>query len=204
VTAYVALLRGVNLVGKSTLKMADLKRIADDLGLTNARTFIASGNLLFTSDEPEEKLRRMLEQELRAHMSKDVRVLLRTADEMEAVVRENPFTGQAANQVQAFFMNEAPPADLLQSVRNLAEDERVAAGVREVFVAYGEKGIGRSRLRIPAAEAGTARNMNTVAKLAVLARERSCVSTARSRTISRTKAWRAFLSGVATVRLDRP
>jgi len=173
VTAYVALLRGVNLVGKSTLKMADLKRIADDLGLTNARTFIASGNLLFTSDEPEEKLRRMLEQELRAHMSKDVRVLLRTADEMEAVVRENPFTGQAASQVQAFFMNEAPPADLLQSVRNLAEDERVAAGVREVFVAYGEKGIGRSRLRIPAAEAGTARNMNTVAKLAVLAREMS-------------------------------
>jgi uncharacterized protein (DUF1697 family) len=70
-------------------------------------------------------------------------------------------------------MNEAPPADLLQSVRNLAEDERVAAGVREVFVAYGEKGIGRSRLRIPAAEAGTARNMNTVAKLAVLAREMS-------------------------------
>ena len=172
-TAYVALLRGVNLVGKSTLKMADLKRIADDLGLTNARTFIASGNLLFTSGEPEEKLRRMLEKELRAHMSKDVRVLLRTADEMEAVVRENPFTGQAASQVQAFFMNEAPPADLLQSVRNLAEDERVAAGVREVFVAYGEKGIGRSRLRIPAAEAGTARNMNTVAKLAVLAREMS-------------------------------
>ena len=47
----------------------------------------------------------------------------------------------------------------------------VAAGKREVFVAYGEKGIGRSRLRIPAAEAGTARNMNTVAKLAELARE---------------------------------
>ena len=47
----------------------------------------------------------------------------------------------------------------------------MAAGAREVFVAYGEKGIGRSRLRIPAAEAGTARNMNTVAKLAELAKE---------------------------------
>jgi uncharacterized protein (DUF1697 family) len=56
-------------------------------------------------------------------------------------------------------------------VRNKAGDERVAAGTREVFVAYGERGIGKSRIRIPAAEAGTARNMNTVARLADLARE---------------------------------
>ena len=42
-TAYVALLRGVNLVGKFTLKMADLKAIACDLKLDNARTYIASG-----------------------------------------------------------------------------------------------------------------------------------------------------------------
>ena len=172
-TSYVALLRGVNLVGKSTLKMADLKDIAVKLGLDNVRTFIASGNLLFTSDRPEEDLRRILERELQAHMSKDVRVMLRTADEMAAVVQANPFTEGPGSNVQAFFMNDPPPADLLSSIRNRATDERVAAGAREVFVAYGERGIGRSRIRIPAAEAGTARNMNTVAKLAALAREMS-------------------------------
>jgi uncharacterized protein (DUF1697 family) len=173
VTAYVALLRGVNLLGVSTLKMSDLKAMAEDLNLENVRTYIASGNLLFASDEPEEKLRRMLERELQAHMNRDIRVMLRTSAEMEAVVRANPFTDQAANQVQVFFMNQPAPANLLETVRNKAVDERVAAGAREVFVAYGEKGIGRSRLRIPAAEAGTARNMNTVAKLAALAREMS-------------------------------
>ena len=172
-TAYVALLRGVNLVGNSTLKMADLKAIAGDLGLGKVRTYIVSGNLLFTSDHPEEKLRLMLERELRRHMSKDVRVMLRTADEMEEVVGANPFTDRPQNRVQAFFMNEPPPPDVLAAVRNKADDEGIATGAREVFVAYGEKGIGRSRLRIPAAEAGTARNMNTVAKLAVLAREMS-------------------------------
>ena len=172
-TVYVALLRGVNLVGKSTLKMADLKRIADDLNLENARTYIASGNLVFTSDEPEEKLRLYLEKELQAHMSKLVRVMLRTANEMAAVVRANPFTDQPGNRVQAFFMNQPPPADLLATVRNQTDDERIATGPREVFVAYGEKGIGKSRLRIPAAESGTARNMNTVARLAELAREMS-------------------------------
>ena len=172
-TAYVALLRGVNLVGKSTLRMADLKAIAEDLGLDNVRTYIASGNLLFTSGEAEEELRRLLEKDLQTHMSKEMRVMLRTADEMEQVVRANPFTEKSANQVQAFFMNEPPPADLLATIRNKADDERVAPGAREVFVAYGERGIGKSRLRIPAAEAGTARNMNTVAKLAALAREMS-------------------------------
>ena len=169
-TAYVALLRGVNLVGTSSLKMADLKAIAEDLGLGNVRTYIASGNLLFTSLEPEEALRRMLEQQLREHMAKDVRIMLRTADELEAVVRANPFPDSPPRNVQAFFLNEPPPADLADTIRN-REDERVAPGAREVFVAYGEKGIGRSRMRIPAAEAGTARNMNTVAKLAELARE---------------------------------
>lgn len=172
-TAYVALLRGVNLVGKSTLKMADLKRIADDLGLMSARTYIASGNLLFVSDLPEEELRGALEKELQAHMSKDVRVMLRTAAEMEAVVKANPFTNLAGNRVQAFFLSEPPPADIAETVRNKADDERIATGPREVFVAYGERGIGKSRLRIPSAEAGTARNMNTVAKLAELAREMS-------------------------------
>jgi uncharacterized protein (DUF1697 family) len=161
----------VNLVGKSSLKMADLKAIAGDLGLKGARTYIASGNLLFTSEKPEEKLRLMLEKELQKHMGKQVRVMLRTAEEMEKVVKANPFADQPANKVQAFFMNEAPARDLLETVRNRADDERVAAGAREVYVAYGEKGIGKSRIRIPAAEAGTARNTNTVAKLAQLARE---------------------------------
>jgi uncharacterized protein (DUF1697 family) len=170
-TGYVALLRGVNLVGKSTLRMADLKAIAEGLGLDRPRTFIASGNLLFASSKPEEKLRLLLEKELQAHMGKAVRVMLRTADEMAAVVRANPFPDAPAKNVQAFFMNEPPPANLLDTLRSKADDERVAPGVREVFVAYGEKGIGRSRLRIPAAEAGTARNMNTVARLAELAKE---------------------------------
>jgi uncharacterized protein (DUF1697 family) len=172
-TAYVALLRGVNLLGVSSLKMAELKRIAEQLGLQSVRTYIASGNLLFLSHEPEEKLRRILEKELQDHMGKSVRVMLRTAEEMEAVVRANPFTDQPGNRVQAFFMNNPPPRDLLETARNQADDERIALGPREVFVAYGERGIGKSRLKIPAAEAGTARNMNTVARLAELAREMS-------------------------------
>lgn len=170
-TSYVALLRSVNLLGNSVLKMAHLRAIAEDLGLGSPRTFIASGNLLFTSDQPEQELRTMIEHRIESHMGRSVRVVVRTADEMVAVHRMNPFPEAHGSNTLAFFMNQPPPADLLATVRGQAEDERIALGTREVFVAYGEKGIGRSRLRIPAAEAGTARNMNTVAKLAALARE---------------------------------
>lgn len=170
-TSYVALLRSVNLLGNSTLKMGDLRDIAEELDLGSVRTFIASGNLLFTTAAPEEELRVLLEQRLEAHMSRAVRVMVRTAEEMAEAHRANPFPEAAGNNTLCFFMNEPPPADLLATVRNKADDERISAGVREVYVAYGERGIGRSRLRIPAAEAGTARNMNTVAKLAELAKE---------------------------------
>jgi uncharacterized protein (DUF1697 family) len=105
----------VNLIGKSSLKMADLKAIAGDLGLENARTYIASGNLLFKSNKPEEALRRALEKDLQKHMGKEVRVMLRTADEMAKVVKANPFTDQPGNNVQAFFLNQAPPKDLLDT-----------------------------------------------------------------------------------------
>ena len=170
-TAYVALLRSVNLLGSSVLKMSDLRTIAAELGLGSVRTFIASGNLLFTSEIGETHLRDLLERRVEEYMGRSVRVMVRTATEMAAAQDANPFPDAPGHNTLCFFMNEAPPADLLATVRNKADDERIAAGVREVYVAYGERGIGRSRLRIPAAETGTARNMNTVAKLAELAKE---------------------------------
>ena len=166
-TAYVALLRGVNLLGVSSLKMADLRAIAEELGLESPRTFIASGNLLFLSNKKEQPLQAMLEKRLEKQMGRPVGVTLRTAEEMKAVAKGNPFGDRPGNNVQAFFLNGAPPADAIDSARNV-EDERIALGKREVYVAYGKRGIGKSRLRLPVAEAGTARNMNSVAKIAEL------------------------------------
>jgi len=167
VTAYVALLRGVNLLGISTLRMADLKAIAEELGLGSPRTFIASGNLLFTSGKSEKSLQGFIEQALSKRMGRSVGVTLRTAAEMKAVADANPFGDRPGNNVQAFFLHAPPPEDALDTVRN-ADDERIALGAREIYVAYGERGIGKSRLRLPVAEAGTARNMNSVAKIAEL------------------------------------
>jgi uncharacterized protein (DUF1697 family) len=69
----------------------------------------------------------------------------------------------------AFFLDAAPPADTLDQVTGRTT-ERIALGTREIYVHYPE-GMGTSKLRIRAAQSGTARNMNTVAKLAELAAE---------------------------------
>jgi uncharacterized protein (DUF1697 family) len=169
VTSYVALLRGVNLMGGTTLRMAELKAIAERLGLESPRTFIASGNLLFASKKGEQGVKAALEDALRQHMSRDVGVMVRTASEVAAVSSANPFADEPGNKVVAIFLDEAPPADALKAAKNVAE-ERMALGKREIYVHY-PLGQGPSRLAIPAAARGTARNMNTVAKLAELAKE---------------------------------
>ena len=167
-TAYVALLRAVN-VGGRQLKMDDLRRIATELNLSSARTYIASGNLLFVSDKNETQLKRDLESELEAHMGKRVEVMVRTPDELAEVIEANPFSSEPGNRVVAIFLDEAPAASVLSSARNVT-DERLALGKREIYVHF-PSGQGRSKLKLTASASGTARNMNTVAKLAELAKE---------------------------------
>jgi uncharacterized protein (DUF1697 family) len=168
VTNYVALLRGVNL-GKRQLRMEDLRAIATDLGLESARTYIASGNLLFRSGKGEAALKKELELAIANHMGASVGVMIRTADELAKVASANPFSVEPAKFVVAIFLDGSPPADAPDSAKNV-DGERMALGKREIYVHY-PRGQGQSRLVIPAAARGTARNMNTVAKLAGLARE---------------------------------
>ena len=168
-TAYVALLRGVNLMGSTTLRMADLKAIAEGLGFEEVRTYIASGNLLFTSGKDEADIKSALEAAVNRHMSRDVGVMVRTAKELADVVDANPFAAEPGNKVAAVFFDEPPPAGAIEAATNIA-DERLALGRREIYVHY-PSGQGRSKLNLRTKALGTARNMNTVAKLAELARE---------------------------------
>jgi uncharacterized protein (DUF1697 family) len=86
---------------------------------------------------------------------------------MAAVLKTNPFRKAEAKHTYAIFLDERPPRDALDhAVGRNGEEMRL--GEREVFVHY-PSGMGRSKLRIPAAKTGTARNMNTVAKLAEIA-----------------------------------
>jgi uncharacterized protein (DUF1697 family) len=133
------------------------------------RTYIASGNVVFATDGDEARVRAALEARLAAYAGRPVGVCVRTAAELAAVLAANPFPDAPPDRTVAIFLDGPPPADALDHVRHRTT-ERLALGTREIYVDYRDRDtMARSRLAIPAAARGTARNMNTVATLARMA-----------------------------------
>ncbi len=166
-TRQVALLRAVNVGGTGKLAMTDLRAMGEELGFARVRTFIASGNLLFESDLPENDVKALLEARLAAFAGKRVPVLVRTAAELVAIVAADPFPDAHGSRHMVFFYDAPPPADLIAGCRDV-QGERLALGMRELFVDYGD-GIRFTKLKIAGKEDRTGRNMNTVRKLAEMA-----------------------------------
>ena len=166
-TVYVALLRAVNVGGTGKLAMADLAAMCEALSFARVRTYIASGNVVFESAKSAAAVKAALEQRLQVYAGKPVGVVVRTAQEMAAVLKANPFAKAAPNRTVAIFLDAAPAKDALKHATGVAGEE-MRLGVREIYVHYGD-GMASSKLKIPAAAKGTMRNMNTVAKLAQMA-----------------------------------
>jgi len=167
--AFVALLRAVNVGGTGKLPMTELKAMCEELGFGAVRTYIASGNVVFTSRKSESAIKAALEKRLHAYAGAPVGVLVRSAAEMAEVLADNPFAKMAPNRTVTIFLAKPPPADTLAGIRG-QKDEEIKLGRREIYVHYGD-GMGTSKLAIPAAKTGTARNMNTIATLAKMAAE---------------------------------
>jgi uncharacterized protein (DUF1697 family) len=167
-TTYIALLRAVNVGGTGKLPMADLKTMCAELGFADVRTYIASGNVVFQSKLAEKKVKAALEARLEIYAGKAVGVLIRTAAEMADVLANNPFPKAAPNRCVAIFLDEPLAANAMEGIAG-RNGEEIAPGKREFYVHYGD-GMADSKLKIPAAKMGTARNMNTVAKLAEIAK----------------------------------
>lgn len=161
--SYIAFLRAVNVGGTGKLPMAELRAMCESIGLIGVRTYIASGNVVFQSRLAEATIKAKLERCLEDYAGKPVGVLVRTGAELAAVLEGNPFKTAAPNRTVAIFLDTPPPPDALAAATGLRTEE-MALGTREIYVHYGD-GMADSKLKIPAAKTGTARNMNTIAKL---------------------------------------
>ena len=141
--------------------------MCEDAGFESVQTYIASGNVIFESNLDEAAVRKELEGRLLEYAGKPVRVHVRTAAEMAQVLKRNPFPHAAGNRNVAIFLDAKPAKDVLTGITGRV-DEEVALGRKEIYVHYGPN-MARSKLKIPGAAQGTARNMNTVARLAEIA-----------------------------------
>ena len=165
-TAYVALVRAVNVSGTGKLPKEELKAMGEACGFDDVRTFINSGNLLFTSDLAESTVKKLIEQKLDDYFGKPVRVFVRNAKELAEVLKKNPYSDDKPNQVMAYFVEEKPVQAMIDDARDVKE-ERLALGPRVIYISYAG-GIADSKLKMPILKLGTARNMNSVARIAEL------------------------------------
>jgi uncharacterized protein (DUF1697 family) len=150
--------------------MADLKALCAELGFRRIETYIASGNVVFDCELAPAKIQARLEKRLLAYAGKAVGTFIRTAAELRAVLRGNPFSDKEPKYTHAIFLLEKPPTDALDDARGRVGEE-MRLGRREIYVYY-PYGMGQSKLQIPAARLGTSRNLNTVAKLVEMSSRR--------------------------------
>lgn len=178
-TTRIALLRGINVGGNKKVAMADLRDMAAGLGLTDVRTVLQTGNLVFGSAgrSSDAALERRLEAAALERLALDTEFFVRTAAEWQRVVERNPFRDEAERDpahLVVWFLRSAPgaaQARALQAAVTGREMTRVVG--REAYLVYPD-GIGRSKLTAAVLDRalgarGTGRNWNTVLKLAASA-----------------------------------
>jgi uncharacterized protein (DUF1697 family) len=172
----IALLRGINLGSARRVAMGDLRALLAERGYRAARTHLQSGNVVLDSDLPPERLARELEEAIGAGLGVETPVIVRTRDELAAVVDGDPLAGVADDprRYQVSFLSAAPEPEVVRALEGAdLAPERVAVVGREVY-AWHANGIQRSPLARLLTDArlgvtATARNWNTVTKLLELA-----------------------------------
>ncbi len=171
---FIALIRGINVGGHKRLKMADVKTSCETLGLSDVRTHLQSGNVVFQTSRGD---RARLAKELEDAFAVDARVILRTAAELRKVVAANPMPEEARRAPSHFivvFLSDKPSAAAMKALQDeYSGPEKMQLHGAELYIEYGS-GMGTSKLTNVLIErklgvTGTARNWNTVTKLCDLA-----------------------------------
>ena len=173
---YAAFLRGINVGGNNMIKMERLREIVAALGFENVRTYVNSGNVVFEARKtPDKKLAASIHDAINKQLAMDISVMVRSIDEIQEIVKNNPYVGQFENdkELHIFFLNEplSPEHRELLMANNsdtelIALDERTIYYLPRVGILEGVLGKGfiDKKLKIPS----TARNWRTVNKVAAM------------------------------------
>ena len=178
-TVYVAMLRGVN-VGGNSLRMDWLRQACEDIGLQDVRTYVQSGNIVFSSGLSALKLVQTLKATIDAQTRLPVTVVIRSASEMANIIAGNPFLKQRGvdiTKLHVTFLAKAPskPAlDKLDALAGTRDEYRLAK--REIYlhcpINYGETRLSNTAIEKALSLGATTRNWKTVAALCVMANGR--------------------------------
>jgi uncharacterized protein (DUF1697 family) len=177
-TPLIALLRAVNVGGTGTVPMAELTKTLNELGCTDVRTLLQSGNVIFrTKRKPGAPLESAFEKAVSDRFNVTTLFFIRTLDEWNEAIANNPYPEAAENDPSRLIMmafKSAPAPAKVEALRAaIVGRETVTAVGKYAYFVYPE-GQGTSKLTNAIIErklglSGTARNWNTVLKLAAAA-----------------------------------
>jgi uncharacterized protein (DUF1697 family) len=174
----IALLRGINVGSHNRIAMADLRELLASLGYGDARTLVQSGNIVLSAEDSPEQLALKLEREIAGKFGVETPVVVRTREELAAVVALNPL-GDIADQLKLYqvsFLSAEPDPETIQKMAEVdVAPERFVHDGREIY-AWHPKGIQSSKLARLLSDKRlgvtvTARNWNTTTKLLEMADE---------------------------------
>ncbi|ULL18517.1 DUF1697 domain-containing protein [Paenibacillus sp. H1-7] len=178
-TTYIALLRGINVSGQKLIKMDSLKAMFEAMSFRRVRTYIQSGNVIFESDDnAAERLVKAIEAEIARVYGFDVAVILRTEEELEGVIKRNPFASEQlveGEKVYVSLLSQEPSPEAigqLQAYSNDIDEYRIIG--REVYIlcrkSYGKSQFSNNFLEKKLRVSATTRNWESVNKIAEIAR----------------------------------
>jgi uncharacterized protein (DUF1697 family) len=170
---YVALLRGINVGGKAMVPMADLRETCASMGCEDVVTYIQSGNVVLRSPLRADKLQAALGAAIGERFGFEPAVMIRTAEEMAAVVARNPHPGADEKHLHVGFLHAAPDTATEGCLGTIdCAPEQVAVVGRELYL-HLPNGMGRAALPVKMERClrptpVTVRNWRTVTKLVEL------------------------------------
>jgi uncharacterized protein (DUF1697 family) len=179
-SVHIALLRAVNVGGGNSVNMGELRDLLTELGFEGVRTLLQSGNLVFRSGpRTGSQIAAFLEKEAAKRLDLHTDFLVRTGKEWKGIITRNPFQDETKRDpahLVVMFLKRPPSAENVEALQStIRGPEIVSIDGKQAYIVY-PAGIGRSRLTTAIIEKkfgtrGTARNWNTVLKLAFLAAE---------------------------------
>jgi uncharacterized protein (DUF1697 family) len=173
VQAFVALLRGINVGGKTMISMPELRSMLASMGLEDVTTYVQSGNVVFgSSSNDADALASEIEERIAETFGLSTAVLIRTPEELSEIASSNPFLGRETvlTKLHVVFLSDPPEAAAVKELdpKRSPPDEFSVRG-REIYL-HLPNGAGRSKLTIDYFEKrlgvrATARNWRTLNKL---------------------------------------
>lgn len=177
VTIYISLLRGINVGGQKSIKMAELKSLYEALDYQNVHTYVQSGNVVFESNANSSELKRQIRDGIVQKFGFPVDILVRTLDDWRKLITANPYARDATKDIKFLhitLLTVIPDADLVNRLAAPQAEGEAYAIHGDVVYLYCPNGYGRTKLTNNYWEkalkvSATTRNWNTVNHLLELA-----------------------------------